>query len=248
MTFLFIITTFSLLFTPPVDKNARPVWRFCSFSVTVIALVLEMATEKSSKLLKIAVGADGSGTTFDEIVAATHDGRLRAKVVLLFSNKQKAPVVEKAKQLNIPVLILNGSLSKDARDQWLCAQLPAYELGIDLICLAGYLKFIPECLVRAFPHRIINSHPALDLHRFGGKGMYGMRVPEAIIKNGLHETGSTIHFVTEKYDDPAGIIAQTKPIQILPDDTPESLLGRQLPQERALYIEVIKMFSDARLP
>ena len=73
-------------------------------------------------------------------------------------------------------------------------------------------------------------------------------MPEAIIKAGLKKTGSTIHFVSEMYDDPRGVIAQTEPIAVLTNDTPESLLARQLPLERALYIEVIKMFCDDRPP
>ena len=199
------------------------------------------------KTINIAVGADGTGTTFEEIVNATKDGRLNAAVVLLFSNNADSRAVALAREWKIPATILDTQLPKEKRDQILFEILTAYHPPIDLICLAGYLKLIPQSIVEAFPKKIVNSHPALDLTRFGGKGMYGAHVPEAIIKAGLKETGSTIHFVTKIYDDPAGIIAQTDPVPIFPQDSSESVLARQLPLERKLYIEVIKMFADNRL-
>lgn len=197
--------------------------------------------------INIAVGADGKGTTFEEIVKAIQDGRLNAKIVLLFSNKDNAIAIQNAKRWNIPVLVLDQEKSKAERDKILRDALEEHRPKIDLICLAGYLKLIPVALIQAFPKRIINSHPALDLERFGGKGMYGRHVAEAVIRAGLKETGSTIHFVTAIYDDPQGTIRQTAPIPIFPEDTPESLLSRQLPQEQELYIEVIKMFAESHL-
>lgn len=196
----------------------------------------------------IAIGADGKGSTFEEIVNATKDGRIKGKVVLLFSNNPNAPAVEKARASGIPILILDKRLTKETRDERLCLILKGHITKPDLICLAGYLKLIPSCLIEAFPKRIINSHPALDLLRFGGKGMYGRHVAEAVIKAGLKETGSTIHHVTEIYDDPQGIIAKTEPIPVFPEDSPESLLARQLPLEQKLYIEIIQRFSEEHRP
>lgn len=201
-----------------------------------------------ARKINIAIGADGTGTTFEEIARAIRIGRLNARVVLLFSNNRNSLAVQKARNNDIPVLILDKDKTKEERGKILCNTLKNHHPKIDLICLAGYLRLIPECLVSAFPRGIINSHPALDLKRFGGKGMYGTHVTDAVIKAGLKETGSTIHFVTEIYDDPKGVIAKTKAIPVLPEDTPDSLLSRQLPQERALYIQVIKMFFDGRLP
>ena len=196
------------------------------------------------KEFNIAVGADGRGSTFEAIVDATKRGEIKGRVVLLFSNNPDCLAVKKARSLKIPVLILDPNKSKEERNETLCRVLNSYFAKIDLVCLAGYLKLIPQCLIGAFPKRIINSHPALDLVRFGGKGMYGSHVTKAVIEAGLKETGSSIHYVTEMYDDPLGIIAQTEPILILPDDTPESLLARQLPSEQKLYLEVIKKLSE----
>lgn len=196
----------------------------------------------------IAVGADRRGSTFEEIVNATKNGRIKGRVTLLFSNNPDSPAVEKARALNIPILILDKRLTKEIRDERLCRILRGHITKPNLICLAGYLKLIPPCLIEAFPKRIINSHPALDLLRFGGKGMYGRHVAEAVIKAGLKETGSTIHYVTEIYDDPQGIIAKTEPIPVFPKDSPESLLARQLPLEQKLYIDIIQGFSEEQLP
>lgn len=194
--------------------------------------------------INIAIGADGRGSTFEEIVKATHDDTLDGRVVALFTNKKQALVVAKAASYSIPALILEKEKSKKERDGILCEFLKYHMPRIDLICLAGYLRRIPQWMIDAFPRRIINSHPALDLCRFGGKGMYGTHVTTAVIAAGLRETGSSIHIVSsgEFYDDPHSVIARTEPISIFPHDTAESLLERQLPAEQGLYLDVIRQF------
>ena len=198
--------------------------------------------------MNIAIGADGTGTTFEEIIKAARNNELNAKIVLLFSNNGNALAVKRARKYGIPVSILNKDKSQEEHDTLLFHVLQNHNPKIDLICLTGYLKLIPPRIIHAFQRKIINSHQSLDLKKFGGKGMYGIRVPRAIIKAGLKKTGSTIHFVSKQYDDPNGVIKQTNPLTILPRDTAETLLSRQLPLERMLYIEVIKMFCDNRLP
>lgn len=198
--------------------------------------------------MRIAIGADGRGTTFEAIARAIANGKIDAIIVLLFTNNGSAPVVEKAKAFGIPVVTLGHTKNKKERDDMLSLALGSTDSKIDLICLAGYLKRIPQCVIEMFPGRIINSHPAFDLRNFGGKGMYGARVTKAVIDAGLKETGSVIHVVSEMYDDPGGIIAETPPISILSDDTPESLLYRQLSAEQALYLDVIQRFCKRSLP
>jgi len=194
--------------------------------------------------MNIAIGADGRGSTFEEIVKATHGNGLNARVVALFTNKKQALVVAKAVLYSIPVLILEKEKSRQDRDSTLYEFLKNHTPRIDFVCLAGYLRRIPQCVIDVFPRRIINSHPALDLYRFGGKGMYGTHVTKAVIAAGLKETGSSIHVVSsgELYDDPQSVIACTGLIPIFSHDTPESLLGRQLPAEQALYLDVIRQF------
>ena len=183
--------------------------------------------------IKIAVGADGKGTTLKEIVAACEAGDLAAEVVLVFSSKEECTALDFAKEKGIAICTPSSGN--------LLSVLKNYRAN--LICLAGYLKLIPFEIVATFPHAILNSHPAIDLVRFGGKGMYGTYVTEAVIKAGEKITGSTIHFVNEKYDEGA-IIMQSR-VPVLPDDTPDSLMERQLPIERKMYIEVIRQWIES---
>lgn len=194
---------------------------------------------------RIAVGADGSGTTFAAIVEACRSGRLPAEVVLLFTNRPQAKVVERAEAFGIPVLVLRGDAA--AREEQLLRALTVEYAPIDLVCNAGYLRLVPASVVAAFRNRYLNSHPALDLVRFGGKGMYGEHVAAAVIKAGEKYTGSTIHIVDEQYDHGPIVLQSRELIPVLPDDTPESLLARQLPGERELYLEAIELLLSDKV-
>lgn len=109
--------------------------------------------------------------------------------------------------------------------------------GVDLVCLAGYLRLLPVEVLRAFPNRILNVHPAL-LPKFGGKGMYGNHVHQAVLAAGEKESGATVHLVTEHYDE--GRILVQRRCLVLPDDSPESLAERVLAEEHRAYIEAIR--------
>ena len=181
---------------------------------------------------KIAIFASGSGTNAQRIIEY-FSGNPQITVSLVLSNKPDAYVLERAKILNVPSVVFNrhsfyetdeitGLLKKD---------------GIDLIVLAGFLWLIPLNLIRAYPGRIINIHPAL-LPKYGGKGMYGARVHEAVIQSGDKESGISIHYVNEKYDE-GSIIFQAK-CEVLQDDTPDSLAHRVHQLEYKHYPEVIE--------
>jgi len=118
------------------------------------------------------------------------------------------------------------------------------ERDIGLICLAGYMRLVTPALIRRFPNRIMNIHPAL-LPAFGGKGMYGHRVHEAVIESGVRYTGVTVHFVDDQYDH--GPIILQKVVDVLPDDTPDSLAARVLKEEHKLYARAVRLFADDRL-
>jgi len=180
--------------------------------------------------IKIAIGADGKGTTLKEIVSACKEGTLLAEVVLVFSSKEACPALDFAKEKGI--LIMTPSQG-DLFSTLKMAQ-------VNLICLAGYLKLIPKEIIEAFPKAILNSHPAIDLVKFGGKGMYGTNVTRAVIASGEKITGSTIHFVDEAFD--TGDIIMQSQVPVLSNDTPESLMERQLPIERQMYLEVIRQW------
>ncbi len=112
---------------------------------------------------------------------------------------------------------------------------------VDLILLAGYMKRVPKEVVRRYSNRMLNIHPAL-LPKFGGQGMYGMNVHRAVIEAKETESGATVHFVTENYDD-GEIIVQEK-VQIAPDETPESLASKVLEVEHRIYTEaLVKMLE-----
>lgn len=109
--------------------------------------------------------------------------------------------------------------------------------GVDFICLAGYMRLLPEEVLRAFPDRILNVHPAL-LPAFGGKGMFGRRVHEAVIEAGCAESGCTVHLVNEAYDE--GRILLQKRCAVYPSDTAESLATRVLALEHEAYVEALR--------
>jgi phosphoribosylglycinamide formyltransferase-1 len=164
---------------------------------------------------KIAIFASGSGSNAENISRffKQHSG---IEVCLFLTNKPDAPVIERAKKLGIPCFIFS-------RDDFYNSDRVVNELreyNIDFIVLAGFLWLIPSALIHNFPKRIINIHPAL-LPKYGGKGMYGTRVHQAVIENGEKESGITIHYVNAEYD--AGAIIFQAKCPVDSKETPESL-------------------------
>jgi phosphoribosylglycinamide formyltransferase 1 len=147
------------------------------------------------KKRRIAIFASGSGSNAEEIIRY-FSGHPRIEVALLLSNNANAFAIERAKSYSIPVMVFS-------REEFLNSDSVINRLHADdisHIVLAGFLWLVPASLIRAFPDRIINIHPAL-LPSFGGKGMYGMKVHEAVKASGNGETGITIHLVNEYYDE-----------------------------------------------
>lgn len=164
---------------------------------------------------KIAIFASGSGSNAENI-ANYFKGNNDLEISLILSNKKDAYVLERAKNLEIPSLIFNKKQFAESDEIVTTLQ----EKEIDLIVLAGFLWLIPANLIQAFPNKIVNIHPAL-LPNYGGKGMYGMKVHEAIVANQEKETGITIHFVNEKYDEGKTIFQAT--CEVLTNDTAEDV-------------------------
>ena len=181
---------------------------------------------------KIAILASGAGTNAENI-AQYFSQNDRIKVALIVSNNPKAGVLERAARLGIPSEVV---LKADwASGESVVALLRRYE--IDFIVLAGFLCMVPDALLRAFPDRIVNIHPAL-LPKFGGKGMYGMRVHEAVVAAGEAESGITIHYINEHYDEGTVIFQASCPV--LPSDTPEEVAAKVHRLEYAYYPKVIE--------
>jgi len=162
---------------------------------------------------KIVIFASGNGSNFQNIADYFANDSL-AKIALLISNKADAFVLERAKNLQIPSWVI----SKDLFYQTEEIVDALKEINPDLIVLAGFLWLIPENIINAFPHKIINIHPAL-LPKYGGKGMYGMNVHKAVAENKESESGISIHYVTKEYDT-GDLIFQIK-CKLLPEDSPE---------------------------
>ncbi len=167
---------------------------------------------------KVAIFASGSGTNAQAIIEYLEKKSV-GRVTTILCNTKNAYVLERVKKYSIPSYVFN-------RDEFYCTlniKNLLMDSKIDFIVLAGFLWLIPKYLIHAFPNRIINIHPAL-LPKYGGKGMYGMRVHESVIANDEKESGITIHYVNEKYDD-GDIIFQAK-CKIEKNETPESLANK----------------------
>ncbi|HUX55072.1 MAG TPA: phosphoribosylglycinamide formyltransferase [Williamwhitmania sp.] len=166
----------------------------------------------------IAVFASGSGTNAENLIRYFADSS-SARVKILLSNNLNAYALERAKRLNVPTITFT-------REQFYQKEIILDVLKqhkIDLIVLAGFLWLIPQYLTNSFPNQIVNIHPAL-LPNYGGKGMFGMHVHEAVVKNREAESGITIHYVNELYD--AGSIIFQARVNLSPDETAESLAAK----------------------
>lgn len=166
-------------------------------------------------MIKIAVFASGSGSNAENI-ADYFKGDKDINVVLVVSNKKDAFVHERARKMNIESITFSKN-DFEATDKVLDCLI---EKEIDFIVLAGFLLKVPENLLQAFPNKIINIHPAL-LPKFGGKGMYGDAVHKAVVESGEAESGITIHYVNENYDEGAVIFQAKCPVS--KDDTYEDV-------------------------
>lgn len=179
----------------------------------------------------IAILASGEGTNAERIIRF-FTGHPTVRIALVITNKTEAGVIRRAKNLQVPVEILPASAFKEGKAT---DMLRRYDT--DFIVLAGFLLRIPDDLLRAYPSHMVNIHPSL-LPKFGGKGMYGNHVHEAVLSAGEQESGITIHFIDEHYDEGA-IILQAK-CPVLPNDSPATLAARVHQLEYEHYPKVIE--------
>ncbi len=173
------------------------------------------------------------------IAEACADKELDAVVAVVFSPASESQAVENARALGLEVAVFDPK--SESAEETLIDIGKRYEL--DLICLAGYMRLIPTEFVKRFENAILNIHPAL-LPNFGGKGMYGMKVHEAVLASGDKQSGATVHFVNERYDE--GAVFHQITCEVLPHDTPESLAARVLSVEHRCYVEAIRKWIANR--
>jgi formyltetrahydrofolate-dependent phosphoribosylglycinamide formyltransferase len=191
-------------------------------------------------MTRVAVLASGSGTNLQAILdhLAARGASTAARVVLVASDWADARALTRAANAGIATAVLDRS----GRTVGLRPLLEQHE--IELIVLAGYLRLVPADATRAWRGRILNVHPAL-LPAFGGHGMYGMHVHEAVIARGARVSGATVHFVDEQYDQ--GPIVAQWPVPVLPDDTPAALAARVLEVEHLLLPRVVEAVAAGRI-
>ena len=193
------------------------------------------------KRLKIGVLASGGGSNLQSIIDKSLEGSMNGDVVVVISNNSKAKALQRAANHGIDGLHISSFTegTQEKADKKICAEMVSR--GVDLIVLAGYMKSVSSELLDTCEGRIINIHPAL-LPKFGGTGMYGMHVHEAVIASGEKESGPSVHYVDSEYDH-GSIIAQVK-IPVYPEDTPEKLQKRVLIEEHKLLPEVIQKIAE----
>ncbi len=199
--------------------------------------------DKYLKSFNIAAYISGSGTNLKAILDNVLSGFLSSKVKLVISNNEEAVGLGFPRELGIDTLVIKRT--GITRDEFSKIQLDSLQKhDIDLIVLAGYIKKITPKVVDKYRGKIINIHPAL-LPKFGGKGMYGKNVHEAVILAGESQSGPTVHFVDEIYDN--GEIIHQKKIDIdIGNDTAETLAKKVLQLEYLAYSEAIKILEEER--
>ena len=190
-------------------------------------------------MYNLVVFASGNGSTLQAIIDSINQNKLKAKINLVVSNNPYAYALERAKADNIPTYIIKNKDFNKA-DQELSDTLSNY--SIDLIVLAGFLKMIGPNLIRDYT--IINTHPSL-LPKYGGKGMHGMNVHKAVVAAKEKYSGPTIHFVNQEYDK-GSIIRQTK-VEVLPNDTAQSLSEKVQATEKIQLINVLNDFVNGKI-
>jgi phosphoribosylglycinamide formyltransferase-1 len=193
------------------------------------------------KRLKIGVLASGGGSNLQSIIDRSLDKSLAGDVVVVISNNSGAKALDRARRHSITPLHISAVTegSFEAADERITQELESR--CVDLVVLAGYMKKVGPVLLRTYVGRIVNIHPAL-LPRFGGEGMYGMRVHEAVIASGERESGATVHLVDNAYDH-GTILSQVK-VPVLPGDTPETLQKRILEKEHEILPRTIQKLAE----
>lgn len=190
-----------------------------------------MSVVSNTPRIGILVSGQSKGTNFQAILDAIGSGQLHAKVALLVATSENHGAVARARSANIKTLILPPAhLSREEWDEKAADAL--YQEGVSVVALAGYLRYVTPVLLEAFPGRVLNVHPSL-LPAFGGQGMWGNRVHRAVLEHGCKVSGCTVHLVDERYD--TGPILAQSCVDVLDDDTPDSLALRVQREEHKIY-------------
>jgi len=194
--------------------------------------------------LRIGVLASHEGTTLQAILDACAAARIAAEVVMVISNNGGSGALRRATVAGAAAVHLSSKThpGPGALDFAIIAALEAAQ--VEVVMLAGYMKKLEPGLLARFRGRIINTHPSL-LPKFGGQGMYGLHVHEAVLRAGERETGPSVHLVDGEYD--TGRVLEQARVSVEPGDTPESLSARVQEHERRLVVSVLGAIADGRI-
>ena len=193
--------------------------------------------------MNLCVLASGWGSNLSSIIHSRKTGKISSDIVLVISNNSASNALNIARENQIPAVHLSAKqFSSEAEYENRFFEL-LKQYKVDMIILAGYMKMIPVRIVKEYKNRILNIHPAL-IPSFCGKGLYGLKVHEAVLEYGAKVTGVTIHLVDEEYDTGPIVIQRTVPVN--DNDTAETLQKRVLEVEHEIYPEAIKLFETKK--
>lgn len=196
------------------------------------------------KKLRIAVFASGRGSNFGALARAAEENRLHAEICLLIAGSPDAGAISLADDLAVPSRVIFRRQFTNRQDYIRALITVLKEHDARFIALAGYMKKVPPELLKAFPQAVTNIHPAL-LPSFGGKGMYGSRVHQAVLDYGAKVSGATVHLVDAHYDH--GPVVAQRCVPVKSGDTAASLAERILNVEHQLYPEALELFARGRI-
>ncbi len=196
-------------------------------------------------MIKIAIFASGGGSNLQALIDAQDVGLFKGKIALIFSNVPESGAMEKGENERIESVAIASKGYPGSREEYDAEVLRLCESKkIDLVCLAGYMRILTPVLIKPYLYKMMNIHPGL-LPMFGGEGMYGHHVHEAVITAKENESGATVHFVTEGVD--AGPIILQGNVKVQSNDTPETLAERVLKVEHQIYPEAVRLFCEGKI-
>ena len=195
-------------------------------------------------MLRIGVLASGEGTTLQSIIDACVRGRIDGRVVVVISNNSRSGALRRAAAAGIETFHLSSVTHSSADSLDVAISDALQRARADVVFLAGYMKRLGPRTLTTFPARILNTHPAL-LPKFGGRGMFGHRVFEAVLAAGESETGASVHLVEAEYD--TGNVVRQERIPVLPEDTVESLQARVQACERGVVVNTLAAIARGEL-
>lgn len=194
----------------------------------------------SSGTYRLGVLASGGGTNFQAVLSQSLSGGIPAEVAVVISNNSRSGALQRARDHGIAQSHLSGRTHSDPADLDAAIEGTLLEHRVDLVLLAGYMKKLGSRTLGTYENRILNVHPAL-LPAFGGQGMYGRRVHQAVLASGATVSGVTVHLVDAHYD--TGPIVAQETVPVLEDDTAETLGARVLSLEHTLFPAVVSLFA-----